>query len=83
VDELEAEVARPKARGVTFTVAPMNAGTVLIALYDDTCGNLIQLHQLMKRPPRPAGRGAAFWRPRFSRSPGAPVCEKGVRERPQ
>jgi glyoxylase I family protein len=47
VDDLEAEVARLKARGVTFTVAPMNAGAVIIAIFDDTCGNLIQLHQMV------------------------------------
>lgn len=44
-DELEAEVARLKARGVVFTQGPMNVGPVSIAVFADTCGNLIQLFQ--------------------------------------
>ena len=45
VDDLAAEHARLTARGVAFTQAPMNAGPVMIAVFADTCGNLIQLHQ--------------------------------------
>jgi len=31
--------------GVKFTVEPMAAGSTTIAVFDDTCGNLIQIHQ--------------------------------------
>jgi hypothetical protein len=32
--------------GVEFTQAPMNAGTVKMAILNDTCGNLIQLVEM-------------------------------------
>ena len=32
-------------RGVTFTIEPTDAGSTIIAVFDDTCGNLIQLAQ--------------------------------------
>jgi len=44
-DDLDAEHARLVAAGVAFTRAPMVAGPVKIAVFADTCGNLIQLHQ--------------------------------------
>jgi len=31
--------------GVAFTMKPTKAGPTTIAVFDDTCGNLIQLHQ--------------------------------------
>ncbi len=43
VDDVEAEYARLTARGVTFTLPPMDVGTAVVAVFDDTCGNLIQL----------------------------------------
>lgn len=43
VDDLDAEVARLKGRGVRFTQDPLDAGQVRMAVLDDTCGNLIQL----------------------------------------
>lgn len=46
VDDIEAEVARLQALGVEFTKAPMDVGTAKIAIFDDTCGNLIQLIEL-------------------------------------
>jgi len=46
VDDLDAEVARLTDRGVTFTQEPMDAGPVRMAVFDDTCGNLIQLVQM-------------------------------------
>lgn len=49
VDDIEAEVTRLKSLGVTFTLGPMDAGTVKMAVFDDTCGNLIQIIQ-MKAP---------------------------------
>lgn len=46
VDDLDAEVKRLKGLGVTFTVEPMDAGTVLMAVFDDSCGNLIQIVEM-------------------------------------
>ena len=46
VDDIEAEVVRLQALGVEFTKAPMDVGTAKIAIFDDTCGNLIQLIEL-------------------------------------
>lgn len=47
VDDLDAEYERLKEKGVNFTVAPMDAGPVKMAVFDDTCGNLIQVIQMM------------------------------------
>ena len=44
-DDLEAEVRRLRDRGVHFTLAPTDMGPVRIAIFADTCGNLIQLYQ--------------------------------------
>ncbi|MHA6297479.1 VOC family protein [Devosia sp. CAU 1758] len=46
VDDMAEEVKRLKDKGVQFTVEPMNAGTVLMAVFDDNCGNLIQIVQM-------------------------------------
>lgn len=46
VDDMAAEVERLKGLGVRFAVEPMDAGTVLMAVFDDTCGNLIQIVQM-------------------------------------
>jgi predicted enzyme related to lactoylglutathione lyase len=43
--DIQTEVKRLKEKGVVFTVAPTNAGTVIIAIFADTCGNLIQIYQ--------------------------------------
>ncbi|MEO0615543.1 MAG: VOC family protein [Pseudomonadota bacterium] len=45
VDDLEAEYQRLKALDVTFTTEPTQAGPVSIAVFADTCGNLIQIYQ--------------------------------------
>lgn len=45
VDDLDAEHQRLTARGVAFTRAPTPMGPVAIAIFADTCGNLIQLYQ--------------------------------------
>lgn len=45
VDDIEAEHERLTARGVTFTQPPTDVGPVIIAVLDDTCGNLLQLAQ--------------------------------------
>jgi catechol 2,3-dioxygenase-like lactoylglutathione lyase family enzyme len=44
-DDLQAEHDRLVGRGVVFRTAPERMGPVLIAVLDDTCGNLIQLVQ--------------------------------------
>lgn len=46
VDDLDKEFARLRDLGVEFTVAPMDAGSVRMAVLDDTCGNLIQLVEM-------------------------------------
>jgi catechol 2,3-dioxygenase-like lactoylglutathione lyase family enzyme len=43
--DIHAEHARLVERGVAFRSPPKNLGPVTIAVFDDTCGNLIQLHQ--------------------------------------
>ncbi len=43
VDDVAAEHARLTARGVVFTVPPTDVGAAVIAVLDDTCGNLVQL----------------------------------------
>ncbi|MEL7296828.1 MAG: VOC family protein, partial [Pseudomonadota bacterium] len=45
VDDLDAEFKRLKAAGVAFTTDPMDAGPVRMAVFADTCGNLIQIYQ--------------------------------------
>ncbi len=44
-DDLDAEYARLRDRGVVFTSPPMDAGPVRVAVFADTCGNLIQLYE--------------------------------------
>ena len=46
VDDLDTEVERLSALGVTFTQAPTDSGAYRTAVLDDTCGNLIQLVQI-------------------------------------
>ncbi|WP_104523907.1 VOC family protein [Blastococcus atacamensis] len=43
VDDVYAETERLKALGVVFTQDPVDYGPVVVAVLDDTCGNLIQL----------------------------------------
>ncbi|GAB3194366.1 VOC family protein [Nesterenkonia suensis] len=45
VDDVHAEHERLTALGVEFTQPPMDVGPALMAVLDDTCGNLIQLLQ--------------------------------------
>jgi predicted enzyme related to lactoylglutathione lyase len=49
VDDIEAEHARLTGKGVVFTQPPTDIGTAVVAVFDDTCGNLIQLIE-MKAP---------------------------------
>ena len=45
VSDINAEYARLSGLGVVFTSKPASAGPVMIAVFSDTCGNLIQLYQ--------------------------------------
>jgi glyoxylase I family protein len=45
VSDIDAEFERLTARGVMFTKEPTDAGPVIIAVFSDTCGNLIQIYQ--------------------------------------
>lgn len=46
VDDLAAEHERLTGLGVVFTQPPTDIGTAWVAVFDDTCGNLIQLIQM-------------------------------------
>ena len=43
VDDVEAEYERLTRAGVAFTQPPTDIGSAVIAVFDDTCGNLVQL----------------------------------------
>jgi glyoxylase I family protein len=45
VSDIKAEYQRLSAQGVAFKQEPLNVGPVTIAIFDDTCGNLIQVYQ--------------------------------------
>jgi predicted enzyme related to lactoylglutathione lyase len=44
--DVQAEYARLKNHGVAFTMDPTDMGTSIIAVFNDTCGNLIQMYQV-------------------------------------
>ena len=46
VDDITAESDRLRGKGVRFTQEPTEMGGVSTAVFDDTCGNLIQIVQL-------------------------------------
>jgi len=46
VDDIQNEYERLKGLGVEFTMEPTNMGTTIIAVLNDTCGNLIQIFQM-------------------------------------
>lgn len=47
VDDIQKEYQRLKQLGVSFKSEPKNAGPVELAVFDDTCGNLIQIYQVL------------------------------------
>ncbi|MGH1366003.1 MAG: VOC family protein [Calditrichia bacterium] len=47
VDDLKKEYNRLKELGVQFSMEPKEVGPVMIAVLDDTCGNNIQLQQML------------------------------------
>ncbi|WP_419818155.1 VOC family protein [Glaciibacter flavus] len=48
VEDVQAEYERLVALGETFTQPPTEMGPVIIAVLDDTCGNLLQLAQFIR-----------------------------------
>jgi SAM-dependent methyltransferase/predicted enzyme related to lactoylglutathione lyase len=59
VTDLDAEFARLSSRGVVFPREPMEAGETRLAVFDDTCGNLIQLYEEPAVVAAPAEREGA------------------------
>lgn len=47
-DDVQVDYERAKARGAQFTMPPTDVTASKIAMLNDTCGNLIQLVQLMR-----------------------------------
>ena len=45
VGDIASEYSRLRAAGVAFTREPTPMGPVTVAVFSDTCGNLIQLYQ--------------------------------------
>ena len=47
-DDVQADYERMKSRGATFTMPPTDVTSSTIARLNDTCGNLIQVTQLLR-----------------------------------
>ncbi|UOQ86689.1 VOC family protein [Gracilibacillus salinarum] len=45
VEAIQEEYERLLKNGVTFTMKPTDMGDITLAVFDDTCGNLIQIIQ--------------------------------------
>ena len=45
VDDIHKEYERMKELGVEFSMEPTEMGSATVAVFDDTCGNLIQMFQ--------------------------------------
>ena len=45
INDIQKEYERLKKLGVVFKTAPIKMGPVTIAVFEDTCGNLIQMAQ--------------------------------------
>ena len=46
VNDIQQEYERMKERGVEFSMEPTNMGIWTAAVFDDTCGNLIEIFQM-------------------------------------
>lgn len=46
VEDIQKEHERMEKLGVVFSMKPTKTGEVTVAVFDDTCGNLIQLYQV-------------------------------------
>jgi catechol 2,3-dioxygenase-like lactoylglutathione lyase family enzyme len=49
IEDVQKEYERLRGLGVVFTVKPTNTGPATIAIFDDTCGNLIQIYHASVR----------------------------------
>jgi catechol 2,3-dioxygenase-like lactoylglutathione lyase family enzyme len=49
-DDIQTEYQRLKERGVVFRSAPVERGPIITVLFEDTCGNLINLVQPLQTP---------------------------------
>lgn len=49
VEDIHKEYERLKKVGVKFSMEPTDMGTTTIAIFDDTCGNLLQIYELKKK----------------------------------
>ena len=47
VEDIEKEYERLVKLGVEFTIKPTKSVGAIIAVFNDTCGNLIQIHQVL------------------------------------
>lgn len=47
VGDVEQEYQRLTGAGVRFSIKPTNMGTVKLAVFDDTCGNYIQIVEML------------------------------------
>lgn len=47
VDDVQKEYDRLSALGISFSVQPTQMGTAMLAVFNDTCGNNIQLFQVL------------------------------------
>ena len=47
VNDIQNEYERMQKLGVEFTMEPTNIGVTTAAVFNDTCGNLIQIYQVM------------------------------------
>ena len=50
VDDVNAEHERLVSKGVRFVQPPTDLGTVITAVFDDSCGNLIQIMEQKAQP---------------------------------
>ena len=46
VNDIQKEYERMKKLSVEFTMEPTNMGMTTVAIFNDTCGNLIQIYQV-------------------------------------
>ncbi|KAA3619550.1 MAG: VOC family protein [Calditrichaeota bacterium] len=47
VDDVQAEFKQLQKKNVAFSMEPTEAGSVKIAVFNDTCGNFIQITQVL------------------------------------
>lgn len=50
VTDIQKDFQRLKAQGVVFSQEPVKTGPVMVAVFSDTCGNLIQIYQPPSAP---------------------------------